>query len=68
MNEKEKDKYHILTYMESRKMVQMNLSAKQKQIYTDTENKCVNVKQGRRGRMNWETGTDINTLLILCIK
>lgn len=25
-------------------------------------------REGRGGRMNWETGTDIHTLLILCIK
>ena len=43
------------------------LSCKTKR-YTDIENKCMNIKQGRRGRMNWEIGTDINTLLIQCEK
>ena len=42
--------------MESRRMVQMNLSAKQKQ--TGMENKLMNTKDGREGGINWEVGID----------
>ena len=44
-------------------MVQMILFAKQKQ--THVENKCMDTKWDG---MNWETGIDVHTLLILCIK
>ena len=30
---------------------------------TDIENKCMDTKQGKEDGMNWETGTDIYTLL-----
>ena len=42
------------TYMQSRNR------------YADVEKKSMNSKQGGGGRMNWEVGTDIFTLL--CIK
>ena len=37
---------------------------------TDVENKRTDTKgrMGVEGRMNWEVGIDIYTLLILCIK
>ena len=37
-------------------MVQMNLSAKQKQ--TGVENKLMNTKYGREGGINWEVEID----------
>ena len=50
----------------NRKMVPMNLFAKQ--IDTDVENKrgCPGGNWG--SGMNWETGVDMYTLLTLCIK
>lgn len=35
---------------------------------TQVENKRMDTKVGNGSEMNWETGTDICTLLILCIK
>ena len=32
---------------------------------TDVENKLMDTKGGRRGRMNWEIGIDIYTLLCI---
>ena len=46
--------------MESRK-IHMNLFAKQKWI----EKKCMDIKGGRGGGMNWEIGIDIYTLLCM---
>ena len=34
----------------------------------ETQNKCMDTKEGREGRRYWEIGIDIYTLLILCIK
>ena len=50
-------------YMESKKMVQMNLFTKQK-LVTDVEN---NGYQGGKvgGCINWEIGIDIHTLLYI---
>ena len=50
VSQKEKNKYHILTHMcvESRKMVQMILFAKQKQRHK--ENRCIDTK----GEREWE--------------
>ena len=60
-----KDKYHvILLTVKSRKMVQMNLLAKQKYRHRCRRQTLV-TKRGRAGRMNWETGIDIHTLLHL---
>ena len=50
--------------MEYRKMVHMNLFAKQK-WRQQIEKKCMDTK-GRKGDgMNWEIGTDIYTLLCM---
>ena len=35
---------------------------------TDVENKCMDIKGGKGGRMTWETGLDVYTLVILCVK
>ena len=48
-----------------KKMVQMNLFAKKE--YKDIENKLIDTKQGRRGGINWKTGIDIDTLLLLLL-
>ena len=76
VRQKEKNKYHILTvYVESRKMVQMNQFARQKQ-----RNRCREQMYGHQGGkrgwggsgvaggggMNWEIGIDMYTLI--CIK
>ena len=52
--------------MESRKMVQTYLQSRNRN--TDVENKLTVTKGGSGGGMNWEIGSDIYTLLILCIK
>ena len=57
-------RFHI--YVESRKMVQMILFAKQKQRHRRREQRY-GYHRGKGGG-NWEIGIDINTLLILCIK
>ena len=64
LKSKEKNKYCVC--VESRKMVQVILFAKQKQRHRE---QCVDA-QGERdgGGMNREIGTDIYTLLILCVK
>ena len=43
--------------MESRKIVQMILFAKQKQ--RDVENKYMDINEGKEGWRNWEVGFDI---------
>ena len=48
------EKWYGLLYLQNRNMD------------IDIENKCMDTKQG--GRMNWECGTDIYTLLILSIE
>ena len=48
-------------------MVQVNLSAKQKYRHRHKKGTCGH-QGGRRGGMNWETGVDIYTVLILHIK
>ena len=52
-------------YVESRKMVEMNLSAKQKWRHKHRE-QSHGYQGGRGGGRNWEIGIDIDTLL--CIK
>ena len=64
VSQKEKDKYRMISlilYVESRKMVQMNLFAKQKQ-----SRRCRKQTYGYQGGkgeggMNWEIGIDIYT-------
>ena len=51
-------------YVESRKMVQIKLSA---EIVTHMQRTNVWTPRSDGGGMNWETGIDIYTLLILCI-
>ena len=51
--------------MESRKMIQMNLFAKQKQKHRRRE-QMYGYQGGKEGGMNWEIGIDMYTLL--CIK
>ena len=50
------EKWYRCTYLQSRTRD------------TDRENKCMDTKGGKRGRVNWKIGIDIYTLLILCIK
>ena len=50
--------------MEYRKMVHMNLFAKQK-WRQQIEKKCMDTKGRKGGGMNWEIGTDIYTLLCM---
>ena len=52
--------------MESRKMVQMNLFAKQKQRCRYREQTYGHQGEKGKGGMSWEIRTDIHTLL--CIK
>ena len=65
LKSKDRNKYRV--WVKSRKMVQVILFAKQKQRHRQrTMHGC---PRGKRGRgMNWEVGTDIYTLLILCVK
>ena len=49
-------------YVKSRQMVQMKLLAKQKYRHRCRRQTLV-TKRGRAGRMNWETGMDMYTLL-----
>ena len=35
---------------------------------TDEVNKHMATKEGRGGEINWEIGTDIYTILILCVR
>ena len=60
---KEKNKYCILTYiyMESRKMVLMNLFAGQQWRYRHREH-TYGYRRGRRGGKTWESSTDTRTL------
>ena len=51
--------------MESRKLVQMHLFAKQQSRHRGRE-KYMHTKVGREGGMNWEVGNSIYTLL--CVK
>ena len=54
--------------MESRKIVQMNLPQSRNKD-TDVEKKHGHqVGEGGRGGINWETGIDTFTLLIICIE
>ena len=54
--------------MESRKMIQMNLFAKQKQRHRHREQRYGHQDVGVRGdRMNWEIRIDIYTLLLLLL-
>ena len=50
--------------MESRKMIQMNIFAKHRDI--DVENGRMDTVWGEGGGMNWEIGIDMYTLM--CIK
>ena len=61
VSQKEK---HI--YVESKRMVQMNLFAKQKQRHTCREKNIRTPREEMGGGMNWEIGIDIHTLI--CIK
>ena len=65
LSQKEKNKYHIIyhSYVESRKMVQTNLSAKQKWRYRHRE-QTYGYQGESGGGMTWEIGIDIYTLLL----
>ena len=57
----QRNKHHILTHVESRKMVLMNLFAEQKQRHRCRE--CMQRHQGvTGGGIRWEAGTDRYTL------
>ena len=45
-------------------MIQMNLFSKQKQRHKHRE-QMYDSRRGREGGINWETGTDIHTLLCI---
>ena len=68
VSQKEKNKYSCI-YVESRKMVQMNLSVGQKKRCRPREQRGErgetkrDTKRGKRGGMNWAIGVDIYTLL-----
>ena len=49
-------------YVESRKMVQMNLSAWQKSRHRGRERPCGHGGRAREGGMNWEISMDMCTL------
>ena len=66
-SEREKQILLINIFIWNRKLVQMNLLAKQKQTQRWREQTYEYSGYGGGG-MNWETVTDIYTLLILCIK
>ena len=59
VNQKEKNKYHILTHdVESRKMVQINLFAGKEQRCIRREQMC-GPRAREEGAMNWEIGINI---------
>ena len=70
ISQKKKNKYHTLMhihiYVESRKMVQMNIFTGQEQTDRCREQICRPRVGGRGGGMNWKSRTDIYTLL--CVK
>ena len=69
VNQKEKNKYPILIlYVESEKTGIGNIIYNA-EAETQTQKTNILTPRGNAwGRMNWETGIDIYTLLILCIK
>ena len=50
--------------MESKKMVQMNLSEKQRD--TDVREQKHGFQDGKGAGMGWETGTDMHTMDTMC--
>ena len=56
---------YVNTYVESRRMMQVNLFAEQEKKITDTEKKRMATK-GEGSGMDWESGVDMCTLL--CVK
>ena len=59
--------YISYTHAESRKMVHMNLFARQKQRHRSGEQMYAHQEgRGGAGRVDWEIGIDIYTLPILC--
>ena len=65
VSQKEKNKYRIFKYMESRKMVLINLFPSRNRG-TDMESGFVDTGWEGEGGTNWEGGTDIYTLP--CVK
>ena len=59
-----KDRYHISLTYGIQKRIQVNLSTKQKQNYRYRK-QTHGYQWGKRGRTNWETGTDIYTQLYI---
>ena len=70
VSQTEKNKYHILTHIcgiWKNWYRQSYLQSRNRD--TDVENRHMDTKEEKgEGGMNWEIGTDIYTLLILCIK
>ena len=54
---------HINAYIESRKMVRMNLFAQQKQRHRCKE-QMYGYQGGGETEMNWEIGTDMHTTTV----
>ena len=54
--------YHL--YVESEKVIQMNLSTKQKESYRSRK-QTYGYQGVRGGGINWKIGIDINTLLYI---
>ena len=66
VNQKEKNKYHILTHICGIKKNGTDEPICSAGIETHVENRCVNMGKGKEGGMNWEIGIDIYTLP--CVK
>ena len=64
VSQRKKNKYHILMYMKSRKIVLMNLFARKK--ITEVENRILDTVGEENSRTNWESINDM--YMLSCIK
>ena len=64
VGQREKNKYHILMYMKSRKIVLMKLFARKK--ITEVENRLVDTVSEENRRTNWESIIDM--YILPCVK
>ena len=64
-SDRESEIYDITSLWTLKKMIQMNLLPKQKQTYTNIENKLRVTKGERGGGIKQEVGINIHTLLYI---
>ena len=64
VSQREKNKYHILMYMKSRKIVLMKLFSRKK--ITEVENRLVDTVGEENSRTNWESIIDM--YILPCVK